>query len=649
MRGMQEKRMQALRVKYSSKIFLSILKSMLVIIPFPVILLIVVELVSLHAIQDTITDYEDGIYDQVAEDLKNSYESALLVMRDMRREENLLRYLRQDERNYYQEYELYQMMTQTLKRNRNLSELSVYFLEDEYVVSTSGSKESRAYHETFYSNSYEEWEKEQMERMDGQIVLKKDSEGTVVLRSSIGYESMKQAVVTVKFKGAYTKELLKKLCNNEQERAWFLYGAQMLASTQGGNDDALAKTLLESHLKQEDFVKLEGQKFSLKVREISRDGLFLVYGVPDGIKYFVVEMIKILAIISVVLCLVVLVGAIVLAANHNYTPIKRLFDILRQGDSTASEIDYDVMEGYAENFHKQKQQMQMKLKQYEDNVKNLYLGELLLTDTNRKISQEQVESWGFFGKYFVVVMYQFEENETEAEQEKKEEYRKDILEEYIKEYLKECVCCYLVERNSRVYCVLNGNGENDQIFSDAVRDRNGVLVENLTRVENLYCDAYMSGCFMSINEIHQGYFEVKQVKKKQVKKKQVMKECEDVSENNCSIEKVEEGIRENLLDVNLSVASLAEFLKITPSYLSRFFKRNTGKGVLEYIHECRIEKAKEIMLQNPDVKAKEVAEAVGFANLATFIRVFKKREGITPGQFREEMAGGMIESKNKGE
>lgn len=159
MRGMQEKKVQALRMKYSSKIFLSILKSMLVIIPFPVILLIVVELVSLHAIQDTITDYEDEIYDQVAEDLKSSYESAILVMRDMRREENLLQYLRQDERNYYQEYELYQMMNRTLKRNHNLSEFSVYFPEYEYVVSTSGSKKSRAYHETFYSNSYEEWEK----------------------------------------------------------------------------------------------------------------------------------------------------------------------------------------------------------------------------------------------------------------------------------------------------------------------------------------------------------------------------------------------------------------------------------------------------------------------------------------------------------
>lgn len=480
--------------------------------------------------------------------------------------------------------------------------------------------------------------------MDGQIVLKKDSDGTVVLRSSVGYESMKQVVITVKFDGDYTKELLKKLCNNEQERAWLLYGKQMLGSTQGENDDAMAENLLESHFRQEDLVKLEEKKFSLKVREISRDGLFLVYGVPDGIEYFVVEMIKILAVISVILCLVVLVCAIVLAANHNYTPIKRLFDILRQGDSTVSEMDYDVMEGYAKNFHKQKQQMQMKLKQYEDNVKNLYLGELLLTDTNRKISQEQVERWGFCGKFFVVVMYQFEENEVETEQERKEEYRKDILEEYIKEYLKECVCCYLVERNSRVYCVLNGNGENDQIFSGAVRERNRVLVENLTRVENLYCDAYMSGCFMSIYDIHQGYFEVKQVKKKQI-----MKECEDVSENNCSIEKVEEGIRENLLDVNLSVASLAEFLNITPSYLSRFFKRNTGKGVLEYIHECRVEKAKEMMLQNPDIKAKEVAEAVGFANLATFIRVFKKREGITPGQFREEITEKLTKSNDKTE
>ena len=87
------------------------------------------------------------------------------------------------------------------------------------------------------------------------------------------------------------------------------------------------------------------------------------------------------------------------------------------------------------------------------------------------------------------------------------------------------------DRMKTYIVVLNGNGENDQMFSEAVRERNRVLVENLTSVENLYCDAYMSGCFMSINEIHQGYFEVKQVKKKQI-----MKECEDVSENNCSIE-----------------------------------------------------------------------------------------------------------------
>ncbi|WP_369124045.1 helix-turn-helix domain-containing protein, partial [uncultured Tyzzerella sp.] len=73
--------------------------------------------------------------------------------------------------------------------------------------------------------------------------------------------------------------------------------------------------------------------------------------------------------------------------------------------------------------------------------------------------------------------------------------------------------------------------------------------------------------------------------------------------------------------MNLSVSSLAELSNITPSYLSRFFKKEMGKGVLEFIHESRIIKAKEMMEADINIKAKEVSEIVGFSNIATFIRV----------------------------
>ena len=41
------------------------------------------------------------------------------------------------------------------------------------------------------------------------------------------------------------------------------------------------------------------------------------------------------------------------------------------------------------------------------------------------------------------------------------------------------------------------------------------------------------------------------------------------------------------------------------------------------------------MLQNPSVKLAEIAEQLGIGNVQSFIRTFKKYEGMTPGQYRE--------------
>ena len=49
-----------------------------------------------------------------------------------------------------------------------------------------------------------------------------------------------------------------------------------------------------------------------------------------------------------------------------------------------------------------------------------------------------------------------------------------------------------------------------------------------------------------------------------------------------------------------------------------------------------VEKAKKIMDENKKIKIKDLAPMVGFDNVASFIRVFKKQEGISPGQYLEQ-------------
>ena len=55
-------------------------------------------------------------------------------------------------------------------------------------------------------------------------------------------------------------------------------------------------------------------------------------------------------------------------------------------------------------------------------------------------------------------------------------------------------------------------------------------------------------------------------------------------------------------------------------------------GLLEYIHRVRIRHGKQLMTDYPKLKVKEIAEKVGYINATSFIRAFKRYEGMTPGK-----------------
>ena len=71
------------------------------------------------------------------------------------------------------------------------------------------------------------------------------------------------------------------------------------------------------------------------------------------------------------------------------------------------------------------------------------------------------------------------------------------------------------------------------------------------------------------------------------------------------------------------------------TYLSRYFKEHTGIGLLGYINGVRIDYAKQLMREQ-NITVAEAAKAAGFENQNTFIRLFKKFEGKTPGVFLEK-------------
>ena len=84
---------------------------------------------------------------------------------------------------------------------------------------------------------------------------------------------------------------------------------------------------------------------------------------------------------------------------------------------------------------------------------------------------------------------------------------------------------------------------------------------------------------------------------------------------------------------NLGLEQIADQMGVSVKYISRVFKQRTGKNLTDFIGEIRIQKAKELLTQT-DQKVGDIAAAVGIENRTTFLRVFKKYEGISPIEYR---------------
>lgn len=93
-------------------------------------------------------------------------------------------------------------------------------------------------------------------------------------------------------------------------------------------------------------------------------------------------------------------------------------------------------------------------------------------------------------------------------------------------------------------------------------------------------------------------------------------------------------IRDSLVDGNLSLTSISLRFDVSASYLSKFFKEQSGENFIEFINKLRIEESKNLLMVS-DLTVNEISSKVGFTNSNTFIRVFKRYEGITPGQYRQ--------------
>lgn len=108
------------------------------------------------------------------------------------------------------------------------------------------------------------------------------------------------------------------------------------------------------------------------------------------------------------------------------------------------------------------------------------------------------------------------------------------------------------------------------------------------------------------------------------------------SASDTSIDRIRSYILKNIADKNLCLSRIAANSFYNPTYLSRFFKQETGSNLSDYINEVRIKRALEL-IRNRDVRINEIASRIGFESSSYFTMFFKKRMGVTPNEYRASL------------
>ncbi|SES85577.1 Helix-turn-helix domain-containing protein [Natronincola peptidivorans] len=86
----------------------------------------------------------------------------------------------------------------------------------------------------------------------------------------------------------------------------------------------------------------------------------------------------------------------------------------------------------------------------------------------------------------------------------------------------------------------------------------------------------------------------------------------------------------------IHLQDVSEYVGLSPTYFSKFFKKKTEVNFSNYLNQVRIEKAKELM-KNPNLSIYQISYTVGYEDVSYFSIVFQKYTGITPTGYRRRL------------
>jgi len=95
-------------------------------------------------------------------------------------------------------------------------------------------------------------------------------------------------------------------------------------------------------------------------------------------------------------------------------------------------------------------------------------------------------------------------------------------------------------------------------------------------------------------------------------------------------------INQNFLR-DITLGEVAAAASLSRTYISEFFQAQTGMHLVKYIHLLRVEKARQLLLAEPELRVSELAARCGFDDPCYFTKIFRATLGCPPSQYRRTL------------
>ncbi len=346
------------------------------------------------------------------------------------------------------------------------------------------------------------------------------------------------------------------------------------------------------------------------------------YAALEGVFWRVLVRLRIYCIIGIILSILIGIVMAYRSTVKSYRPVSDLVDFLKEKYGVAFDRKNETEFGYIMSFL---QSNERKRKEDENLRREWFLVKIL--EGKSDLAGKDREYFARNGMDLVGDNYCVCIVDAQLFRDDEDELNSFVIRNIFQELLGRGGTGYAVsvDKNRHVFVAeLTGDRES---FQEIIREGELFLKEH-----------YQAQVTVGYSEIHDDILEIQeayQEAKEDISSvNAVLQEGEKADINEDVVSRARRYIEDYYNNPQLSVNMLGEKMKIQGAYLSRLFRERYEISILDYVASVRINRAKQI-IAGGEFSVQEIAEQVGFLSSHVFIRTFKKKEGITPGKYKE--------------